>query len=183
MQWPLESCYHAVIAIHIQCTTFSQVKKAKKSYFEEAPPPQETDINFTDMNLSRPLLKVWFNNLIHDWKVCVSMYIYRQWHHWDLWHLLPFKPAVFPLLWWGRTCVPVLPLGLVSHVCSFGVHLCALYVIYWRLTKFSITSALIQVAAMMLSSVHFVCYHALATITHTEGVAFPFMLARTLHVP
>ena len=32
--------------------------KKPSSYFEEAPPPQETDVNFTDMNLSRPLLKV-----------------------------------------------------------------------------------------------------------------------------
>ena len=39
---------------------FLQVRKTKKpsSYFEEAPPPLESDINFTDMNLSRPLLKV-----------------------------------------------------------------------------------------------------------------------------
>ena len=42
---------------------YVQVKKKNKKllsgYFEEAPPPQETDVNFTDMNLSRPLLKVW----------------------------------------------------------------------------------------------------------------------------
>lgn len=42
-----------------------QVKKSKKvadsSFFDE-PPPQKSDINFTDMNLSRPLLKVCYEH-------------------------------------------------------------------------------------------------------------------------
>ena len=32
-------------------------RKSDNTFFDE-PPPQKSDVNFTDMNLSRPLLKV-----------------------------------------------------------------------------------------------------------------------------
>ena len=56
---------------------FLQVRKTKKpsSYFEEAPPPLENDINFTDMNLSRPLLKV--SCYIHN-NIVMHMRVIKQ---------------------------------------------------------------------------------------------------------
>ncbi len=50
----------------MKCTFMMQVKVSKKkkamkdkdAYFEEAPVQTTDDIKFTDMNLSRPILKV-----------------------------------------------------------------------------------------------------------------------------